>query len=145
MALGVLALRWAGGLVAQDPLLGGAQEDLTAAQIENIARIKLPPSAAGVHALAGGFQDRYIFVRFDIDRADLPALAADKHWPALDSSGAAGLPFQPGLEPDREWWAPRQAKRFASGSSFVDGIAQAVLVDMTDPNRYIVYVQTFET
>jgi hypothetical protein len=139
VAAGALALGWADGI------LGSTQENLTQAQIESIGRIKLPPSAANLHAVAGGFQDRFILVRFDIDRADLPALAGSRYWPSLDSTGAVGVPFQPGLEPDRPWWKPREAQRFASGSNVVDGIAQAVLVDMTDANRYIVYIQTFET
>jgi len=43
------------------------------------------------------------------------------------------------------WWRPRDAQRFEAGEKFVDGIWQPILVDMTSTERYIVYVQTFET
>ena len=129
--------------VRDSPLLGGYQEDLTTAQIEGIGRIKLPPSANGVHARAGGFQDRIIYIRFDIAPTDLePFLKGTRYTPPVGP--AKGIPFQ-SIAPDAPWWRPQDAQRYEAGVNFVDGISQTVLVDMTHPERYIVYVQTFET
>jgi hypothetical protein len=129
--------------VRDSPLLGGYQEDLTTQQIEGIGRIKLPPSAAGVHARAGGFQDRYIHIRFDITPADLePFMKGTRYTPSIGPAKA--IPFQ-SIAPDAPWWRPQDAQRYQAGVNFVDGISQTVLVDMTNPGRYIVYVQTFET
>jgi len=136
---GVLGWRW----LASDPLLGGEQEDLTRAQIESIGRIQLPPSAAGVQARAGGFQDRFISIRFDMLPAELDAfLKATRYTPSI--SPATTMPFQ-SISVDAPWWRPQDAQRFEAGQNFVDGISQTILVDMTSAERYIVYIQTFET
>jgi hypothetical protein len=137
--IGVVGWRW----LASNSLLGDEQENLTAAQIENIGRIQLPPSAAGIQARAGGFQDRYIYIRFDMLPADLDTfLQATRYTPSISPTGV--IPFQ-SIAPDTPWWRPQDAQRFEAGKNFVDGISQSVLVDMTSMDRYIVYVQTFET
>jgi hypothetical protein len=137
--VGVVGWRWLGS----SPLLGDAQEHLTTAQIENIGRIQLPPSAAGIQARAGGFQDRFISIRFDMLPAELDAfLKATRYTPSI--SPTTELPFQ-SISNDAPWWRPQDAQRFEAGENFVDGISQTILVDMTNLERYIVYVQTFET
>ena len=126
-----------------NPLVSDAQENLTAAQIESIGRIKLPPSAANVEARAGGFQDRFISIRFEMAPSELEQfLLGTPNMPAI--APATELPFQSLGEPP-PWWRPEQAQRFAAGKSFVDGISQALVVDMTDAARFVVYIQTFET
>lgn len=136
---GVVGWRWLG----DNPLLGGAQENLTPDQIERIGRIQLPASAAGIQARAGGFQDRFISIRFDMQPSELDAfLKATRYVPSIGPT--TELPFQ-SLSNDVPWWRPQDAQRFEAGSNFVDGISQSVLVDMTSAERYIVYVQTFET
>jgi hypothetical protein len=137
--VGWLGLRW----LTNDPLLGGYQENLTTAQIESLGRIKLPPSAAGLQARAGGFQDRFISIRFDMAPAELDSfLRSTRYTPAIGPTTA--VPFQ-SLAEDAPWWRPQDAQRFEAGTNFVDGISQSVLVDVTDAQRYVVYVQTFET
>ena len=137
--VGLVGWRW----LANNPLLGDQEENLTTAQIENIGRIQLPPSAAGIQARAGGFQDRFISIRFDMLPVELDAfLKATRYTPAI--SPTAKLPFQ-SIAVDAPWWRPQDAQRFEAGENFVDGISQSVLVDMTSAERYIVYVQTFET
>jgi len=137
--IGLVGLHWLG----DNPLLGGEQANLTKAEIENIGRIQLPSSAAGIQARTGGFQDRYISIRFDMAPADLDAfLRATRYTPSIGPTAA--IPFQP-IAPDAPWWRPQDAKRFEAGQNFVDGISQSVLVDMTSTERYIVYIQTFET
>ena len=129
--------------LASNPLLAGDTESLSSAEIESIGRIKLPPSAAGIQASAGGFQDRFISIRFDMEPADLEEfLLGTRYMPAI--SPTAELPFQ-ALGQAPPWWRPQDAQRFAAGTSFVDGISQAVLVDLTNTERYTVYIQTFET
>jgi len=137
--VGLVRWRW----LASNPLLGDEQENLAAAQIERIGRIQLPPSAAGIQARAGGFQDRFISIRFDIPPAELDAfLKATRYTPSIGPT--TKLPFQ-SIAVDAPWWRPQDAQRFEAGQNFVDGISQSVLVDMTSAERYIVYVQTFET
>jgi hypothetical protein len=137
--VGWLGWRW----LASSPLLSDEQEHLTTAQIESIGRIQLPPSAAGIQARAGGFQDRFISIRFDMLPAELDAfLKATRYTPSI--SPTTELPFQ-SISNDAPWWRPQDAQRFEAGENFVDGISQTILVDMTNLERYIVYVQTFET
>lgn len=116
----------------------------TTAEIASIARISIPASASNIHAHAAGFQDRYIYVRFDLPPADLNSfLGVTRYTPAVSESSA--IPFQESIEPDETWWKPRSATRFLSGTNFVDGISQSVLIDISNPELYIVYVSTFET
>jgi hypothetical protein len=137
--VGVLGWRW----LAASPLFSSYQEDLTTAQIESIGRVKLPPSAAGIQARAGGFQDRFISIRFDMAPAELESfLRSTRYTPAIGPTSE--IPFQT-LAEDAPWWRPQDAQRFQAGTSFVDGISQSVLVDTTDAERYVVYIQTFET
>ena len=134
---------WDGAGLGDNSLLGDEQEHLTTAQIESIGRIQLPPSAAGIQARAGGFQDRFISIRFDMLPAELDAfLKATRYTPSI--SPTTELPFQ-SISNDAPWWRPQDAQRFEAGQNFVDGISQTILVDMTNLERYIVYVQTFET
>jgi hypothetical protein len=122
---------------------GGETEDLSRAQIEAIARIRIPPGAMNIHARAGGFQDRYIHVRFDIVPAELDGFLRSSLLPTPPA--AQEWPFQSHMEPDRPWWRPANAEEFVAGSTFVNGISQAILIDTTDPARLIIYVATFET
>ena len=139
VVISLVGWRW----LRDNPLLGGEQENLTIAQIESIGRIQLPPSAAGIHARAGGFQDRFILIRFDMLPAELAAFLKATHYtPAISST--TEVPFQ-SISDGAPWWQPQEAQRFEAGQNFVDGISQSVLVDMTSMERYIVYVQTFET
>ena len=110
VAIGLLLLS-----VRDNPLLGGYQEDLTTAQIEGVGRIKLPPSAGGVHARASGFQDRFIHIRFDMAPADLEAfLKGTRYTPSVGPAKA--VPFQP-IAPDAPWWRPQDALRFEAGAT----------------------------
>jgi hypothetical protein len=137
--IGFLGWRW----LEASPLFSGYQEDLTTAQIESIGRIKLPPSATGIQARAGGFQDRFISIRFDMAPGELESfLRSTRYTPAIGP--ATEIPFQALVE-DAPWWRPQDAQRFQAGTNFVDGISQSVLVDTTDAERYVVYIQTFET
>lgn len=137
------------GLIAflrssSDPLFLEHPQPASTAEIEAIARINIPERARNIHAQSGGFQDRYIHVRFDIDPADLESFLGATRYTPIVSEGQ-DIPFQQSIEPDESWWQPRLAKTFLSGSGFVDGINQAVLVDTSNPDVYIVYVATFET
>lgn len=127
-----------------DPVFLENPQPSTTAEIESLARIDIPASASNIHAQAGGFQDRYIHVRFDLPPADLNSfLGATRYTPAVSQS--TDIPFQQSLEPNQNWWQPAMAKSFLAGAGFVDGISQSVLIDTTNPELYIVYVQTFET
>ena len=146
------------GLLAGCALIGGAalwlttrdspfgvraQPTPTTAQIESVARITLPPSARGVRAHQEGFMDRIIWVRFEMDPADLgPFVAGTRISPPLSS---ADNPFAGEIGSKLAWWTPEGAQRFEASEAFSGGVGQAILIDTTDPQRYVVYVRTFET
>ena len=69
-------------------------------------------------------------------------LRSTRYTPAIGPTSE--IPFQ-SLAEEAPWWRPQDAQRFEAGTNFVDGISQAVLVDITNTQRYVVYVQTFET
>jgi hypothetical protein len=126
--------------------LGGLSQPQpqTTAEIEALARIVIPPGATNIHAEAGGFQDRFIHVRFDIAPGELDTfLFGTRYTPAIGDNGA--VPFQQSIEPQADWWQPRAASTYKSGSGFVDGVSQSVLIDTSNAERYVVYVATFET
>ena len=140
--LGAAGLLGAALLSGDNPLTSSGQENLSRAEIASLARVTLPAGASNVHALAGGFQDRFIHLRFDLPASDLPALVAAQGWPPLTPGGV--VPFQASLEPQRPWWQPRQAERFLVGGGAVANTNQSVLIDITDPNTSVVYLATFE-
>ena len=133
-------------LIGAAGLQGGLSQPQahTTAEIEALARIVIPPGATNIHAEDGGFQDRFIHVRFDIVPGELDTfLSGSRYTPNVGDGGE--VPFQHSIEPKAEWWRPRAASTYKSGSGFVDGVSQAVLIDTSDSERYVVYVATFET
>ena len=124
------------------PFGGRAQPTPTSAQIESVARITLPPSVRGVRAHQEGFMDRIIWVRFEMAPADLgPFVAGTRVPPPLSS---ATNPFAGGIGSKLPGWTPEEAQRFEAGEASAGGVGQAILIDTTDQQRYVVYVRTFE-
>lgn len=123
--------------------LGGPTRNMTPEQAAALARVTLPPSAHNVEYIDGGFQDRFIHLRFDMDAAELDSfLRGTFVAPPLTDTD---VPFQASLEPDESWWQPRNASTFKSGGGSRNGVYQSLLVDMTNAQTYVVYVATFES
>ncbi len=129
--------------LTREPLFAPAPATPTLAGIERVARITLLPSARNLQAHQEGFQDRIIWVRFEMAPADLPEfVAGTRVAPPLSSTvNPLGQDTVKGLP----WWTPGQAQRIAAGTGLIAGGSQAILIDTTDPQTYVVYVRTFET
>lgn len=123
-------------------LLGTTLNDeLTNEQIEQLIEAKLPPSANNVHSYYTEFMDYYAQVRFDIDAADAPQFIAST--PFTGTWQTTGNPFL--TSADRPWWRPEEAQRFQWAKRDVGSGAETMVIDMSDPTRYIVYWSGFST
>ena len=144
---------WLGSRLAigGDPLLSSGQTNLTTGQIERAARIALPPSARDVRAYDQSFMDTIVFVRFEMAPADLPQFVAGTLVsPPLSQTvnPFAGQSLGPNTALD--WWTPQGARRFEAGTVSLktgapgsnNSLSQAILIDTTDAQTYIVYVRT---
>src|SRR5258706_1091839 len=118
------------------------EDELSRESIEGMIEAKMPPSASNIHSYYTGFQDYFAQVRFDIPAADLPQLLASS--PYTQTLSMVDNPFGSGPN-DRDWWRPYEAQRFQWGKSTKVGETFVLLIDMTDPNRYIVYWQGIGT
>jgi hypothetical protein len=121
----------------------------TPQNIEYVAHIKVPASAHNFYGYAEGFQDTTTYYRFEIDPADLsPLMANSQDCP----------PVSPGDFPDtadadfhqaHPWWQPYAAWRPETKQLFVacggrlGSREKYLLVDMTDPQTYRVYIYYF--
>lgn len=116
-------------------------DELTHEQIEQLIEAELPPSANNVHSYYTKFQDYYAQVRFDIDAADAPQFIASTPftgtWQTTDNSL--------GTLSEHTWWQPEEAQRFQWTERDVGSGTETLLIDMSDPTRYIVYWLGFST
>jgi hypothetical protein len=119
-----------------------AEDQLSNQEIERMIDAKLPPSASNIHSYYTGFQDYFAQVRFEIPAADLPQLLASS--PFTQTLSTVDNPFDAGAN-DPVWWRPYEAQRFQWGKSAKVGETFVLLIDMTEPNRYIVYWQGIGT
>jgi hypothetical protein len=105
--------------------------------IEGNADITLPPSAHEICAYTTGFQDIFIQVRFSMNADELdefmrstlcqePLRKTELEPPTYDSTS--------------DWWTPDQAEHLKSCTGNKNHSHQTVMVDMTDPSVYIVFV-----
>jgi hypothetical protein len=119
-----------------------AEDQLSREQIERLIEAKLPPGVSNIHSYYTGFQDYFAQVRFDIPAVGLPQFLASSTF--TQTLSIADNPFSPGSN-DRDWWRPYQAKRFQWGKSAKVDETFVLFIDMTDPNRYVVYWQGIGT
>ncbi|MFL5807157.1 MAG: hypothetical protein ACJ8CR_36185 [Roseiflexaceae bacterium] len=123
--------------------MGSTIEDqLSREDIERLIEAKLPPSATAIHSYYTGFQEYFAQVRFEMSAADVSTFLASSAF--TQTLSTADNPLGPGPD-DRDWWRPYEAQRFQWGKSAKVGEAFVLLIDMTDPNRYIVYWQGIGT
>jgi hypothetical protein len=117
----------------------------TLQDIEHDVHIKVPANAHNLYGYAEGFQDTTTYIRFDIDPIDLPILLANtQDLPRL-------LPAKfPGVSDDflryHPWWQPLVAWQPAIDHLFIarggrfGSREKYILVEMTDPQTYRVYI-----
>lgn len=106
--------------------------------LEANTEIRFPPSAREIRAHTEGFREISTLVRFTMSPADLPQF--------LDSTLCSVPPAlaDPSLQPRGvgapSWWRPMDAERLQECLGERVDFYQHVLVDVSNPNTYIVYV-----
>ena len=122
--------------------------EVPTATIERFAELRLPPGATNLQSHLSGSSNLLLHLRFDIVPSQLPDFLAGSRFPAELSDREIPPLLKDPFE--RVWWKPLEAARFqAARASFrrVTGgrSYQALLVDMSDSERYIVYVAVYNT
>ena len=106
--------------------------------LEGNTGMVVPKSARGIHGVINGNQNITTHMRFDIPASDLNE--------ALKNTGCSGALTNKDVRselqeyPQRDWWTPGQAQTYASCNAGQEDVTQLIMVDMTDPQRYIIYV-----
>jgi hypothetical protein len=112
-------------------------QDRTA--LEGNTGMIIPQSAGGIHGVINGSQKITTYMRFDIPASDLSeALKNTGCSTALN--GTDDIRKQLQQYPKRDWWTPEKAQKYVSCNATHEYVVQEVFVDLTDPQRYIVYV-----
>lgn len=152
LAVGVVALCLNRKWLADKFLFGGYTEWVSRQQINQIGAMRIPASATDVKARVRSWQDTLLVVRFSIPPGDLTAF--------LDSTGirrplsTTEAPSAFKTEWYAPWWRPGRPVVFEAGEGEVvrtrrdaeDGfqweetVLQAVLIDESDPQKYIVWM-----
>jgi len=118
------------------------------AKIEAFADLQLPSSATDVQSHLSGFQDSFLRVRFAMSPSDLqPFMGTTRFTEPLSSSSVPDLIAEPF---DLPWWKPLTVQHYLAGKTTFqrEGAGrqyQAILIDTTDPQHYIVYLMVFAT
>jgi hypothetical protein len=114
--------------------------DLDKATIESYARIKLPNSATNIHSYSTSGKDLLILVKFELPPSDLDAFTKSIGYTNQIQVNQLSLeradPFD-----KAPWWDPRAAKIFAGGMIDSGSFAKMILIDKTNPNSYIIYLE----
>jgi hypothetical protein len=108
--------------------------------IEGNADITLPPSAHDIYAYTTGFQDIFIKVRFSMRANELDEFMQST---LCQESLTQMEPEQPSTS-DRtfDWWTPDQAGQLKGCTGSKDHSHQTVMIDMSNPSIYVVFVST---
>ncbi len=98
----------------------------------------LPSSATEIHGYVDGFRDVTTHMRFQIPSGDLPFFLNSTSCtaPLSDADIRRQLPGRP----DWDWWTPEKAESYGSCTGVTEHMAQLIFIDMTDPQKYVVYV-----
>lgn len=105
--------------------------------IEDNANIILPPSAREIYAYTTGFQDIFIQVRFSTNADELDEFMTS----TLCQEPLRKIELEPSTyDGISGWWTPDQAEHLKGCTGNKDHSHQTVMVDMTDPSVYIVFV-----
>jgi hypothetical protein len=118
------------------------RDQLSQEEVERLIDAKLPPGASELHSHYIGFQDFFARVRFEIPATELPQFLASTAF--TDPPSTIDNPFSPG-EKEQDWWHPYEAQRFQWFERPQGSGRATLLIDMTNPDRYIVYWQGFST
>ncbi|HET6823392.1 MAG TPA: hypothetical protein VFH34_12150 [Anaerolineales bacterium] len=107
--------------------------------IEGNAEIKLPPSAREIHAYTTGLRDIFIMVRFSMDARELSEFMKST---LCDHPLAKSTTVQESSGNKFDWWVPDQAQYSEECNGEKGNSHQQVIVDMSNSEKFIVYVST---
>ena len=111
-----------------------------AALVESNASFRFPPSARDIYTYTTGFRDISVQVRFSMNPGELDEfLAGTLCQEPLQEIEVS--PLAPSSE-TAEWWTPDQANRLQGCTGRNDHSYQRVMVDLTDPAVFTVFVIT---
>jgi hypothetical protein len=126
-------VRWS--LKDHDPFVS---DDADPSVIEANGEIELPPSAHDIYAHTEGFRAISIQVRFAMDATELSHFLDS----TLCSEPLTGADPALQRESSLPWWRPMNAQDLWECSGKGGHSYQRILIDMSDPTTYIVYVST---
>jgi hypothetical protein len=107
--------------------------------IEGNAEIKFPSTAHEIHAYTTGVRDIFIMVRFSMDSSELSEFMDDT---LCDQPLVKSAISQQPSENNFDWWVPDHAKYSEECYGEKGFSHQQIIIDMSDPEVFIVYVST---
>ncbi|KAA3648742.1 MAG: hypothetical protein DWQ07_00670 [Chloroflexi bacterium] len=99
--------------------------------------ISLPESARDVYEYGYGLNAVYTMVRFTIDAEDLDEIIES----SICEEPLVQVPpenYAGGLD-DTDWWLPEKATILMQCDGFTENFWQSILVDMSNPQEFIIY------
>jgi hypothetical protein len=122
--------------------LGEDTDSAGVAEIEARGHFRLPASARDVKVHIEGFQDWFVWVRFEMLPVDEGAFWGTTRCAGVASVEGGGFHMNGVARP---WWNPSAAKVFRFREWTGSGIhSQRVMIDRTNPAMYTVYVETLD-
>lgn len=106
--------------------------------LEGNSEIKIPEQATEVFGHVDGFRDMDTKIRFIISAGELDEFLNNTSCKLPLQTNDVRSTFQNQL--DRTWWKPADALKFKWCHGEKEHLNQNILIDMTDTDRYIVYV-----
>ncbi len=117
------------------------QEPLNRQQIEQLARIKFPPSSKEIEVHTESGIDRLIVLRFTLDQTDLNHFLINAGY--TESLKPGFRPFNSQELGNIPWWNPDEAQEVMGGFLNTENWASEVMVDVsgTEP---LVYLKAYD-
>lgn len=112
-------------------------------KVESFARITLPTSASDLHAEFMANGNNTTVVKFSIPANDL-ALTLQQAGYVNGIGGLKDGSSSLQAHKDLPWWQLRQASAYAGDVATEPGFVRRVVVDKSDPNRYVIYLEHLE-
>jgi hypothetical protein len=106
--------------------------------LEGNTETVIPQSASDIHGLVDGFQEITTYMRFTIPASDLDRFLSSTSCTTPLQIDASHRDFE--IRYEKDWWQVKQAEVVGWCDGVKEHIAQSIYVDMTDLNKYIIYV-----
>ncbi len=106
--------------------------------IEGNAEIKLPPSTSHLYGHTEGLNHIFTRASFAMDASDLVSFLRGTH--CSESLSRVDPKKYEAASSSAPWWNPAHAQDLYACWGGTEDFHQTILVDMTDPQTYMVYV-----